>query len=517
MSNRSKQELNIWYKLKRYPHIGLPSTNHSNTIAYITNMEKVATHSFTPFIHKVISVRRYRKDYNIDGKVKNGGKRVNKKIKTRDIHYANHLDSNIYAYYSFLLQEKYECMLENKNLTHVVTAYRKILLNPNLTNIKNKKKNNINFADEVFKYIKINSSNKDLIAITFDIKNFFPSLDHDILKRKWCDVLGEKHLPNDHYNVFKNITKFSYVEEQHLFNLFKDRILVKTNDGRVIAKPIKIIDHLYNKNAIAYCEIKDIHLIRKKGLIRSNKYIVQSGKTSKQLRVSGICQGSAISATLANIYMLEFDEIIHQEISKLNGIYRRYSDDMVVICSTEYKEKIIKLFADKINDIKLEIHKDKTQVFHFLNDNGRLICKQEFNGKLTPYSINRNFEYLGFSFDGENVYLKTSSLAKYYRKMKKGVRRSIFYSKTINNDTKDEIFKKRLYKRYSYIGSKRGMKYRRVDGTTNQWQIDKHAINWGNYITYAKIAHKTMNDYSKINSQIKNHWKNLNNEINQSS
>lgn len=503
----NKTEHDIWYKPKQYPHIGIPSTNHNATISYIKNKEKVAVHSFTPFIHKVISTNRYRKEYNSYGELKNNGKRVNCGVKNRDIYYANHLDSNIYAYYSSLLHENYEGILEARDLADVVTAYRKILLN--LEQIGSK--NNIHFADEVFSYIKNNASNdKELIAITFDIKNFFPSLDHSLLKKRWCEVIGEKRLPEDHYNVFRNITKFAYVEEKHIFNLFNNKILVRKNDGKYAFKPVKRIEHLYNKKAIAYCSMKDIHIIRKRGLIRSNKHI--GGK----LRTSGICQGSAISATLANIYMLDFDEIIHKEISSMDGIYRRYSDDMVVICPIRYKTEIIQLFKDKTKDIILDIHENKTQIFHFTYDNNRLVCKQEFNNKITQYSINRNFEYLGFSFDGENVYLKTSSLAKYYRKMKKGVRRGSFYSSTISNNTRGEIFRKRLYKRYSYIGSKRYIKYKRVNGTTNQWQPDKYITNWGNYITYAKNAHKIMSKYSRIDSQIKRHWKNLNQEIQRS-
>lgn len=511
MSNDVKQD--AWYKPKRYPHIGIPSTNHSATISYIKNKEKVAIHSFTPFIHKVISVRRYQKKYDTDGKLQNQGKRYRKKIKERHIYYANHLDSNIYAYYSYLLHEKYENILEKKGLDNVVTAYRKVLINPELNthSLTEKKKKNIHFADEIFKYIKnLASDDNEIIAITFDITNFFPSLDHTILKNKWRDVLEEKSLPKAHYNVFRNITKFAYVEEQHLFNLFKNTIIVRKNNGSITFKPVKRTDHLYNKNAIAYCSMNDLHTIRKKGLIRSNKYV------GTELRYSGICQGSAISATLANIYMLDFDELINDCISNMGGIYRRYSDDMVVICPMHRKVEILQLFKDKIKDIKLEINNDKTQVFHFTLDDCRLICKQEFDGKLTQYSINRNFEYLGFSFDGENVYLKTSSLAKYYRKMKIGVRRSGFYSSTINNNTKGEFFKRRLYKRYSYIGSKRCMKYKRVNGTTNQWQPNIYAANWGNYITYAKNAHNIMSEYSKINFQIQSHWKNLHKEMDKS-
>ena len=507
---KNKNDLDNWYKTKKYPHIGQPSKNRQKTISYIKNSRKIAIHGFAPFIHKNISTNRYRKSYDSDGKLINNGKRTDRSTKDRDIYYANNLDSNIYAYYSYMLNTHYEETLEEKSLTEVVTAYRKSPEDPNV--IRNRpKRNNIDFADEVFQNIRNQVSiDHDIIAIAFDIENFFPSLNHRILKQTWCDVLKTDRLPADHYNIFKNITKFSYVEENHLFNLFKDRVIVRKNNGSLVTKPIERIEHLYNKNAIAYCEMQDIHEIRRKGLIRTSK------RVNGNLTIAGICQGSAISATLANIYMLDFDEVIYEEILKIGGLYRRYSDDMVVICPVGYKSHIIQLFESKIKEIKLNIHNKKTQIFHFSVHEGRIICRQEFNGKITPYSANRNFEYLGFSFDGEYVRLKTSSLANYYRKMKKGVRRSGFYSSKINNDTRGEIFRKRLYKRYSYIGAKRCIKYKRVQGTTNQWYHNKHAVNWGNYITYARKAHEKMRGYSKINLQIKNHWKNLHKEIDKS-
>lgn len=122
---KNKEDLDSWYKIKKYPHIGLPSENRRQTISYIKDKNKIAVHGFVPFIHKVISTNRYRKEYDNDGKLMNNGKRTDKSTKDRDIYYANNLDSNIYAYYSHLLNVKYEDILEDRNLTKVVTAYRK--------------------------------------------------------------------------------------------------------------------------------------------------------------------------------------------------------------------------------------------------------------------------------------------------------------------------------------------------------------------------------------------------------
>lgn len=492
-----------WFRIRRYPHIGYPITvkDKKKVSSYIKNIDQISRHSFSPFIHKQIFSRKLRKEYDNFGNVKFDGKRQQLKPKIRDIYYASHLDANIYSYYSSLLMKEYEKLLKYQGLDKVVTAYRRIPFNAD------RNKCNIDFANDVFNYIR-NNADRDLVAIAVDITGFFDNLDHQVLKKSWCKVLNTNILPSDHYNVFKNITKFSYVEELHLFNLFCNQIVTETKSGLITKKHIKSLKYMQSQGAIAFCEKNDIHRIRAKGLIRQHKY-----DKNKNLKDYGICQGSPISATLANMYMLDFDEVVNKKVLYLDGLYQRYSDDVVIVCEKKYKSDMIDFLERSIIDIsKLEIQPSKTQVFQFNYDKNRLICLQEFQGSINENSINRNFEYLGFSFDGEYTYLKTSSLASYYRKMKAGVRRRGYFKIRIRNKSRGEIFKRQLYKQYSYIGSNRSRKYQRVFGTTNEWR-QTSSYNWGNFITYAKLACKTL-DKNKIDSQIKNHWKNLNNEIN---
>jgi hypothetical protein len=495
-----------WFKLKTYPHIGFPLNikDKKNITSYIKNKDKVKNHNFMPFIHKTISSRKLRKEYDKEGNLLNNGLRKIGDTKKRDIYYSNHYDANIFSYYGHLINIEYEKILLANNLENVITAYRQIPIIEGDKIIRNKC--NIDFANEVFSFIK-NTPFEETVAITFDIKGFFDNLNHNLLKKSWCSIFGWDKLEEDHYNVYKNITKFSFVEEHKLFELFKDSIITKTKSGQLRKKKVDKLKYLFNSNAIAFCEKDDIHIIRKNGLINKNKY--HNGK----LRDYGICQGSPISSVLANIYLLEFDKLINLEVEKVNGLYRRYSDDMVIVCHKKDRQHFIDLVEYQITNLtKLEIQKKKTQIFHFYYKTGRLICGQEFENKLNHNSEKRNFEYLGFSFNGEIVSLKTSSLAKYYRKLKLNVRRCKYYSSIIDNDSNGQIFRKRLYKKFSYIGAKRIKKYRRKKGTTNEW-IVTNQYNWGNYITYAKLASKTIKN-SNIKSQIKKHWKNLNNQIN---
>ena len=71
-----------------------------------------------------------------------------------------------------------------------------------------------------------------------------------------------------------------------------------------------------------------------------------------------------------------------------------------------------------------------------------MICGQLFKDNII--NRNKNLIYLGFEYDGEKVLLKSASLAGFYRKMKKSIRRGIYYS--IKH--KKEVFKRRLYKKY---------------------------------------------------------------------
>ena len=45
----------------------------------------------------------------------------------------------------------------------------------------------------------------------------------------------------------------------------------------------------------------------------------------------GVPQGSPISATLANIYMLSADKQLHEYVTSFGGFYMRYSDDFMIV------------------------------------------------------------------------------------------------------------------------------------------------------------------------------------------
>lgn len=505
-----------WFKIKRYPHIGLPlndSDRHIWIQNYITNPEKIAKHSFLPFIHKTARVKKFRKIYNKkDGKIiKNyiKGKEAfrNPDEKKRELFYASHLDSLVFSYYSMKLSEKYEEKIAENNLNEVINAYRSVPINPENENSSNKC--NIDFANDVFKFI-LDYKQNEFAVIAFDISSFFDNLDHKLLREIWAEILDTDRLSKDHFNVYKNITRFSHVDIVDIFDEFKSKIYTrkKNKKGENLAirqKKIDSINYLRNQNAIAFCTEKDFFKIKNKLLQPSKTRKLKNGEIV--YRNFGIPQGSPISSVLANIYLLHFDKVINDFMKINHGIYRRYSDDMVIVCPLNIKDEISNLVYEEIKKFKLEIQPKKTQIFQFKRTNNKLSCGQEFE---TITNWNKNFVYLGFEFDGENVFLKSASLSNYYRKMKRTIRRAKHFSSKIHSKNKNVIFKRRILKKFSYKGAKRTRKYI-WDEKTKKF-IKSESYNWGNFLSYAYKASNIMVS-NKIKQQTKRHWNIINRHL----
>jgi hypothetical protein len=503
-----------WFQLKRYPHIGLPLNVSERYVwieDYVKNPTKISKHSFLPFIHKTSKVRKFRKKYSIrkgtviyeiiEGKKKS--LRV-KDEKKREIYYASHLDSLIYTYYAQELGEKYELKLKEYNLDDVITAYRSIPTDQ--TNLDKPNKCNIDFANDAFKFI-LNYEPDEFVVMAFDISSFFDNLDHQILRNKMMEVLEVTKLSPDYFNVFKAITRFSYVDIVDIFTKFQNEILVRKKDekGYYKKKRISKIKYLKSQEAVAYCTTKEFFKY-KTTLIKNTKNIKKENVIIP--KNFGIPQGSPISSVLANLYLLDFDKKINNAVTEVGGIYRRYSDDMIIVCPKDKKVQFEQMMYTEIDNFKLEIHPKKTQIFHFKKNNQILICGQEFKNSFINW--NKNFIYLGFEFDGTNALLKSASLSNYYRKMNRFVRRSKHFTNKENSKTKGLFFKRRILDKISYKGAKRKIKWK-YDLTEKKY-IKTDQYNWGNFLTYAYKASEIMVK-NKIDGQTKRHWYKLNEMI----
>lgn len=433
-----------WFKPKKYLHFDFPvkDSDFDRVHAYVSSLEKIAKHSFYPFI--TYSATKYKVRENDDGT------RYLDDSGIRPLSYSSHMDSQIYSFYSKKLEKKYEAKLSELNISENILAFRKLI-----DKESGEPKCNIHLANDAFEKIKEVGSCR---VFAFDVKSFFDGLNHDYLKESLCELLNTDKLPADLFNVFKSITSHSVVDKDSLYNEF----------GIPEKEPRK-------KGFHRICDAKDFRE-RVRG---KNKSIDGDGNKVRgfiKTKKLGIPQGSAISALLANIYMLKFDEELLNYINTLNGYYYRYCDDLIIIIPSDCGLDIEKEVSTKLNNIYLKLNIKKTEKRNFFETKDGLKC-------------DKPVQYLGFVFDGKRKYLRTSSISRYRRKAKKAIRLAITTmissnDKRIRSGLKQEpLFKKRLYRRYTHLGLSNFIRYGlRAAKIMNSNQIKRQIKKLNKYV-----------------------------------
>lgn len=377
--------------LKNYPHLD-PAITPQEAMAYAQNPATVAKHAFFPFI-------LYRQRWNRFAK--KGGHGA---VKERPIRYAARRDAYIYSYYRHLLSVPFEAELARLELHECVLAYRRV---PSSSGRGGKC--NIHFAKEAFDAVR---SLGNCAVIALDISSFFESLDHNKLKSLWCRMLGVEELPSDHYNVFRNITRYCCVEKKALFER-----LGHFGDKRVGAggKPIK--GYLTPHQAVPR------HLCRGHEF-RSVVAKRPGAKTILETNYKpyGVPQGAPISDLLANLYLIDFDTTMKAAAYAAGGFYFRYSDDILIIVpggESEGRQWMADARAEIVkHGSKLVIKEQKAAIYVFGHaDKGQTFRRVHGNQGAD------GLEYLGFRFDGKNVYLRNSTISGLYRKVARAARR----------------------------------------------------------------------------------------------
>lgn len=502
-----------WLKFKKYPHIGEPLNSKRDAgwiMEYLKNNDKIASHKFTPLLHKKITQRKYRPNKDAIKNTLGKRQRSVQDPKVRPIFYASHLDSMVYSYYSHLLSDAYEEYLKSKEFNNCAVAYRKIPIEQG----KKGNKCNIEFAFETFQFIEKNKERK-LSMIVSDITSFFDNLDHRNLHKQWKRVLGTNSLPDDHYNVYKSLINKRYVNEDELFNRFKKSLIVERgvkNDSvktKLKRKAVKHIWHLKKERVVAYCS-KEIFFKTSTDLIRAEKSCSHQHKICRNnCSKKGIPQGTAMSATLANIYMIDFDEVIYNEVTSKNAYYQRYSDDLIIVCNQEDETYFYELIRKCISDlVNLEIQPKKTKIYRYNKED------ENFVGGIVDIdnniSTNRHLEYLGFEYDGNKVRVKTVGFSKFYRSMKRAIRRGVHFASKPENKSQ-ELFEERLFKRFTYKGASRRMIWKKDLSSPTGYSLSKEQY-WGNYISYLDKANRVMKSINKedtIKNQYSKFWSNF--------
>lgn len=363
-------------KRRTYQHFDKPLDldNESHFELVKRAIENLPTHQFLPFLKFIKRDIRYRKD--ADGVSR-------RSIKPRPIMYASHMDAHIYGFFSYKWSQAYERYIKENGSAESVIAYRKI------ADTANRNKGNIQFAREIFQYIQ---ENDDSVAIVADVSKFFDTLKHKTLKERLCAVLDVAELSSDEYKVFRSLSAFRYVLKDEEWGSTYAQLVSRIARG--VRKGKSLPQAVYESG---------------KKIIRTNKAEI------------GIPQGSPVSGLLANIYLSAFDAAIRNEFPE--ALYRRYSDDIVVVCSADVMDAALTTLKREIKKYALDINAKKMFLVSFKSQaDGSVACVDVMDGDKSP--VGRKYiDYLGFEFDGRTVLLRNKTLQRSYKKADTKIRK----------------------------------------------------------------------------------------------
>ena len=435
------------YRTKGYLHFD-ERIHIGHMKANLLNEDWVASYAFLPFIHFEMNFKRYVTIKEIDEQGQVTKRKERGEPKKRKIFYSAHKDGYIYKYYGDLLNNAYNIYASENEIDDNVVAYRNNKLG----------KNNIDFAFEVFNHL---FKFENAVVISSDFTKYFDNISHQTLKRNIRKVLGVETLKRDWYQVFKNLTQFTYVKREDIDKFLEEKY------GRTLNKKIKT--HQINR-IMTSSEFREF----------KKKYLEPNPNPDS----NGIPQGSSMSAVCSNVHLIDFDKEISDwcKQKSANAMYRRYCDDLIVIIplekqsTTEFVTTRKELFRiiDKYKSDGLDVQQKKTEIRLWNGDN--ILDEQ-----LQPSKL----DYLGFVTDGQMIQLREKSLFNYYTR----AYRKAKTVKRIEYATERPGPKRSLYDLYTHLG----------------FEYKKR----GNFVTYAYKAHNKMCQLpvkSLIKKQVKRHW-----------
>ncbi len=248
-------------------------------------------------------------------------------------------------------------------------------------------------------------------------------------------------MPSDYYAIYKNITKYTYINLNSILEYLNLENHKQLNQRKIV---------------FDYAEFRLV----KKGLLQKN------------LNNFGIPQGSAISAVLSNIYMFEIDKKINDYVTSRGGLYRRYSDDIIIVLplTSAINDDWCFLASTLENESQIKLEQKKTKTYKYRDNTVTTI----------PSEKRTNINYLGFEFNGDNIKIRDRTISKFYHRMY----RKIDAMNKQYQYTKVRVPRKKLYKMYSSLGAK---------------QKDSKK---GNFITYVLRVKSIMgNEISTLEAQ----------------
>jgi hypothetical protein len=161
----------------------------------------------------------------------------------------------------------------------------------------------------------------------------------------------------------------------------------------------------------------------------------------------------------------------------------RYCDDFIIVIPNKdnigFKKTILESFVDYLNKQPgIILEHQKTQYFYHC-DSKIVGCRA-----MVEHNPGKSFlNFLGFSYDGTSVVLRSKTIFKYFTRMYKKAR--TITKRNSVSPRGNKISCKRLYRLYSFRGT--------IDGTRSdkKEQLGEHH-KCGNFISYVLRAKEIM-------------------------
>jgi RNA-directed DNA polymerase len=390
-----------WYSSKVRVHFDRP-LSREDAERLVTDPAAIVQHAFLPLISFQKKERRYRR--------RQGDAKPVASTKVRELAYPSNHDGYVFGFYAERLGILYEAELRTRGLDKVVIGYRK-------------GSSNIKLARDAFSEIQTRGN---CVALGLDIKGFFDNISHVVLKHAWASLLCGGPLPEDHYKVFRALAVAGKVDRGELLR----RLDFPANArDRELPRPL--------------CSIIQFHDLRS-GNCGSAKLV------TRHVADKGIPQGTPLSAMAANMSMLEFDTAVHGVVSAAGGSYRRYSDDILVLCPPEHLTDLEAAIGQAltIHTKTLSFNGDKREEVRFALPGPNLV-------PCPPATVAKPLQYLGFTFDGRRAFVRSGTLSRYYRRMASSVRVArarAWLAKDGKLKGRDVVHKREVLASHSHLG-----------------------------------------------------------------
>ena len=173
--------------------------------------------------------------------------------------------------------------------------------------------------------------NENIFVTEYDLKKFFDTIEHDIIRKKFNQLLNNKNV---------SVSDFWKERISHVFNEYLNKYTFVKNVYNINTNKLKLKELGYPDGEFEWpiTELKKIH---RKKIYDKN---------------IGIPQGGALSGFIANLVLNEVDERL-MKLKDPDLLYLRYCDDMIMLHTNKRKlKKAAKIYKKVIKKNRLIIH-----------------------------------------------------------------------------------------------------------------------------------------------------------------